>query len=441
MRAQAEFDRLAEVVRRTSTRVPSGKLVAVTGPLVRAHLPGAEIGELCELRQPEGTNVRLAEVVAIDGDIASLAPYGSAAGLSARTDVVALGRRPGLVVGRHLLGRVVDAFGRPLEGLPGQEAPVEARMCPLSASPPAVVGRPSIDTPFLVGIRAIDGLLTCGEGQRIGVFGSAGGGKSTLVSQIVSRARADIVVVALVGERGREVGDFVRHVTDAQGRSRSIVVVSTSDRPPIERVQAALAATACAEYFRDLGLRVLLVVDSVTRLARALRDVGLAAGEPPARRGFPPSVFSFLPQLFERAGMAARGSITAFYTVLIEGDPAVDPIVEETKSLLDGHIMLSPRLAAAGHFPAIDVLESRSRLMEQVVGPDHRSAASKLRELMARHADIELLIQVGEFERGTDALSDEAVDKIERIRGLLRQEPDEVVDFDDTIARMKVLAS
>jgi type III secretion protein N (ATPase) len=440
MRAQTEFDHLAEVLRRTSTRVPSGKLVAVTGPLVRAHLPGAEIGELCELRQPEGTNVRLAEVIGIDGEIASLAPYGSAAGLSARTDVVALGRRPGLVVGRHLLGQVVDAFGQRLECPPGQEAP-DARMCPLSASPPAVVGRPSIDTPFLVGVRAIDGLLTCGEGQRIGVFGSAGGGKSTLVSQIVSRARADIVVVALVGERGREVGDFVRRVTDAPGRSRSIVVVSTSDRPPIERVQAALAATTCAEYFRDLGLRVLLVVDSVTRLARALRDVGLAAGEPPARRGFPPSVFSFLPQLFERAGTAARGSITAFYTVLVEGDPAVDPIVEETKSLLDGHVMLSPRLAATGHFPAIDVLESRSRLMEQVVGPDHRAAASKLRELMAKHAEIELLIQVGEFKRGTDALSDEAVDKIEHIRRLLRQEPDEVVDFDDTIARMKALAS
>jgi type III secretion protein N (ATPase) len=441
MRAQTELERLDEVLRRTSTRVASGKLLAVTGPLVRAHLPGAEIGELCELRQPEGTAVRLAEVVAIDGPIASLAPYGTAAGLSARTDVVALGRRPGLLVGRHLLGQVVDAFGQPLEGVPGQEIPADARMCPLRASPPAMLGRRGIDTPFPVGVRAIDGLLTCGEGQRIGVFGAAGGGKSTLVSQIVSRARADIVIVALVGERGREVGDFVRRVTSAQGRSRSIIVASTSDRPPIERVQAALAATTCAEYFRDLGLRVLLVVDSVTRLARALRDVGLAAGEPPARRGFPPSVFSFLPQLFERAGMAARGSITAFYTVLVEGDPTVDPIVEETKSLLDGHILLSPRLAAAGHFPAIDLLESRSRLMDEVVTPEHRRAASKLRELMARHAEIELLIEVGEFARGTNALSDEAVDKIERIRGLWRQQPDELVDFDDTVARMKALAS
>ena len=429
-------------VARLQTRVHTGRILAVVGSLVRAELPAARMGELCELRNPERAEVRYGEVVGIDGVNVLLAPHGSIEGLSIRTEVRGLGRMPALVVGDHLLGAVIDAFGVDLEHGPRAVGamPPGASLRPLNAQAPSSLARRPIERMLATGLRAIDGLLTCGEGQRIGIFGGAGVGKSSLIAQIVAHCDADVLVVGLVGERGREVGDFVARTLDPHTRARTVLVAATSDRPPLERMQAALAATAIAEHFRDQNKRVLLIIDSVTRLARALRDVALSAGEPPARRGFPPSVFSALPMLFERAGMGAVGSITAFYTVLVEGDPMSDPIAEETKSLLDGHIMLSDKLAARGHYPAIDVLESKSRLMRQVVSRRHGEAAQHVRDLLARHRDVELLLQVGEYRAGTDARIDEAVSKHGALTAFLAQGSHESVPPEAMLVALEQLA-
>ncbi|MBR0647782.1 FliI/YscN family ATPase, partial [Plastoroseomonas hellenica] len=312
---------------------------------------------------------------------------------------------------------------------------------PVDAAAPTPLSRSLVSRPLPLGVRALDGLLTAAEGQRVGLFGPPGAGKSTLVARIVQGARADAFVVALVGERGREVREFLeRHLPEA-ARRRAVVVAATSDRPALERMKAAQVATAIAEWFRDQGMRVVLLVDSVTRLARALREVGLAAGEPPTRRGFPPSVFAALPRLLERAGPAATGSITAFYTVLLEGELASDPVAEEVKSILDGHVILSPALAAAEHHPAIDILASRSRVMEAAVTPQHRAAAGALRRLLARYAEIELLVRVGEYRAGTDPLADEAIRKIEAIRAFLRQPEEAPTAFAETVRRLGELAA
>ncbi|HRJ69005.1 MAG TPA: FliI/YscN family ATPase [Beijerinckiaceae bacterium] len=444
---QARLDsavrRLASAIQAVQTRGPSGRLIAVSGTLLKVEAPLAQIGELCELRNPDGGTSMHGEVVAIDNGVAHVAPYGPLAGLSNRTEVIALGRAPSIHLGNDILGQVVDAFGNTLSRFSETSlkvADAQPGWRSLHADPPDALDRAPIEKPFGVGLRAIDGLVTCGEGQRIGIFGPAGAGKSMLVSQIVRAAEADVVVVGLIGERGREVGDFIRRTIRPERRDRTVMVVSTSDRPPIERMQAALTATSIAEYFADLGLRVMLVVDSITRLARALRDVGLSAGEPPTRRGFPPSVFSTLPRLLERSGPRKHGSITAFYTVLVEGEASADPIVEETRSLLDGHIVLSSKLAESAHFPAIDVLDSRSRVMDMVVDKSHVADAKKVRELMAKYRDVELLIQVGEYRRGSDPLADQAVDKHRAILSFLQQGPDEFTPIADTRAGLHRLA-
>ena len=292
-----------------------------------------------------------------------------------------------------------------------------------------------------LGIRVIDGLLTCGEGQRIGIYGAPGTGKSSLLASIVKGAEADVAVVALIGERGREVREFVERHLGEEGRKKSVLVVATSDRSAMERVKAAYVATAIAEYFRDQNLRVLLLIDSITRFARAQREIGLAAGEPPTRRGFPPSVFAELPRLMERAGAGSTGSITAFYSILMEGDGTADPISEESRGILDGHITLSPKLGSAGHYPAIDVLESRSRVMETVASQAHNQAATHLRALMARHQEIELLLRVGEYQPGSDPIADEAVRKIEAIRAFLRQGENERTGFAESVQRLQGLAA
>jgi type III secretion protein N (ATPase) len=314
-------------------------------------------------------------------------------------------------------------------------------MRPCEAAPPDALSRALVNRPLPLGLRAIDGLLTCGEGQRIGIYGEPGGGKSTLLAQLVRGAAVDVVVVGLIGERGREVRDFIENQISAEARRRTVLVVATSDRPAVERMKAAMTATAIAEGFRDEGQRVLLVMDSVTRYARALREIGLAAGEPPTRRGFPPSVMAELPRLMERAGPAARGSITAFYTVLFEGDGAGDPIAEETRGILDGHIILSPKLAASGHYPAIDVLTSRSRVMEAVVGREHRAYAGRLRDLLSRHAEIEFLVQVGEYRKGVDPKNDMALERIEAIRAFLRQASEDYTPFPEMLAHLTRLAT
>ena len=416
--------------RRTATPRPAqGRVVRAVGSLVRALLPEARLGELCGLEQPG----LLAEVVGLDGDEAVLAPIGDTRGLGSGSAVVRLEAALTVGVGEALLGRVLDGLGRPLDETERGALPLLDRR-PCHAEPPHALRRARVSAPMPVGVRAIDGLLTCGEGQRVGIYGEPGAGKSTLLGQIVRGVAADVVVVALVGERGREVREFLEYQLDEAGRARSVVVVATSDRPALERIKAPSTATAVAEWFRDRGQRVLLVVDSLTRYARALREVGLAAGEPPTRRGFPPSVLTELPRLLERAGPGERGSITAFYTVLTEGDSSGDPIAEETRAILDGHIVLSPSLAARGHFPAIDVLASRSRMMDLVAAPGHRAHAAHIRDLLHRHDEIEFLVQVGEYKAGADPRNDEALARIDEIRAFLRQDAREPAPFAQTAA-------
>ncbi len=416
---------------------PLGRVIQVAGTVIRATLPRAGIGELCLLHTPGSRRPVPAEVIGFERDVALLTPMGEMTGLSTSTAVQTTGRMHRVAVGEALLGRVLDGMGRPFPGTP----PVAAQAhYPVQADPPAPLERRVIDTPLPLGIKALDGLLTCGEGQRMGIFAAAGTGKSSLLGMLVRHARVDVTVVALIGERGREVREFIEHTLGPEGMSRSVVVVSTSDRPAMERIKAAYVATTIAEYFRDQGRRVLLLMDSVTRFARAQREIGLAAGEPPTRRGFPPSVFAVLPRLMERAGNGRRGSITAFYTVLVEGDDMTEPVADEVRSILDGHIVLSRELATANQYPAIDVLESLSRTMPHVVSAEHRAAAGRLRELLARYQEIELLVRVGEYHKGSDPDADEALDKIQAIRGFLRQGLEQGADFELTVARLRELA-
>ena len=414
-----------------------GRVLQVTGTIIKAYAPGAKIGELCSLLDPSHEQSLLTEVVGFENDLALLTPLGEIRGVSSYTEVIPLGRTHEVPVGQQLLGRVLDGLGQPSDGL-GDIHP-EA-FYPVLANPPDAMNRPLIVTPISLGVRAIDGLLTCGEGQRMGIFAAAGGGKSTLLSQIIRNTDAETVVLALIGERGREVKEFLDRDLGQEGLRRSIVVIATSDRPSMERLKAAYVATAIAEFFRDQGKKVLFLMDSVTRFARALREIGLAAGEPPTRRGFPPSVFATLPRLMERSGRNEHGSITALYTVLVEGDDMTEPVADETRSILDGHIILSRKLGSANHYPAIDILASVSRLMTAIVPPDHLKAAGKIRSLLAKYQEIELLVQIGEYKAGSDAAADEALAKIGAINGFLKQGMKEKSTLNDSVVQMARLA-
>ncbi|NLG58819.1 MAG: FliI/YscN family ATPase [Gammaproteobacteria bacterium] len=417
-----------------------GKVADAYGTMIRATGLKASIGELCHLRNPRGTGdpdfSLAAEVVGVSRQHTLLTPLGALDGVSATTEVYATGRQASVRAGDGLLGRVLDAHGEPIDDKGPLGPTVEA---PIYAKSPNPLTRSLIERPFATGVRAIDAVMTAGEGQRLGIFAVAGGGKSTLLGMLARGGDADVNVIVLVGERGREVNEFIFDNLGDEGLARSVVVVATSDRPALERSRAAWVGTAIAEHFRDRGKRVLLLVDSVTRFARALRDVGLAIGEPPARRGFPPSVFSALPQLFERAGNNEHGSITAFYTVLAEDEDGGDPIVEEVRSILDGHIVLSRKLAAAYHYPAIDVLTSLSRTMPRVVDETHLRAAGQLRKYLAKYNDIEMLLQLGEYKRGSDPEADVAIEKIGPIRKLLQQGSSELAGFDDSADALRRL--
>lgn len=416
-----------------------GRVVRAVGTTIEATLGDAQIGEICLLRNPHTGETLRAEVIGVSDGKALLTPLGRLAGLSTRTEVQPTGESLSIEVGPGLLGRTLDGFGLPIDGADWLRSPVD-RTYPLDGTAPPPLARTLVSEPMALGIRAIDGLLTCAVGQRLGIYGEPGAGKSSLLAQIVRGAAVDVAVVALIGERGREVGEFIRrHLGDR--RDRSIVVAATADRPAAERVKAAMVATSIAEYFRDQGKRVLLVIDSITRFARAVREIGLAAGEPPARRGFTPSVFAALPSLLERAGPGERGSITAFYTVLVEGDGTLDPIAEETRAILDGHIVLSSELAQADHFPAIDVLKSRSRVAAAVCAPQHAAWAGQLRTLVARYAEIELMLRVGEYRPGGDPLADRAIARHDAVTDFLRQAPDEVTAWDEMLRRLDRLAS
>ncbi len=427
--------RLRQLLQEVDPRPLKGRVTKVVGTIIHAAAPEVRLGELYQLRDPASGCLLLAEAVGLIGETAILTPLGDLHGLSTRTEVVPLARRFEVAVGPELLGRVVNGLGLPLdEADKGPLTTVATR--PVEAPPPPALARRLIERPLPLHQRALDGLLTTGEGQRVGIYGAPGVGKSTLLAEIVKAAEADVAVFALIGERGRELREFLERQLGEAGRKRAVVVAATADRAAMERVKAAYVATAIAEYFREQGQRVVLLIDSVTRFARAQREIGLAAGEPPTRRGFPPSVFAALPRLMERAGCGTTGSITAFYAVLVEGELAADPIAEEVKGILDGHIVLSDQLAARGHFPAIDVLASQSRLMPAVVEPAQLAAAQRVRALLARHAEIELLLQVGEYQAGSDPEADQAIARLPAIRAFLQQ-TGPGGSFAETVAALK----
>ncbi len=431
-------DIFARAVRETAPAQVKGRVVQVLGTIIQAVAPGVRIGEICMLRNPWDGWELAAEVVGFSRQAALLTPLGDTQGVSSSTEVIPTGSVQQVGVGPALLGRVLDGMGRPLDGGP----PIVAEtFYPVYADPPNPMTRKIISRPMPLGLRAMDGLLTCGEGQRMGIFAAAGGGKSTLLSCLVKGCAADVVVLALIGERGREVREFIEHDLGPEGLKRSVLVVSTSDRSAMERLKASYVATAVAEYFRDQGQSVLLLMDSVTRFARALREIGLAAGEPPTRRGFPPSVFASLPRLMERAGNSDKGSITALYTVLVEGDDMTEPVADETRSILDGHVILSRKLAQADHYPAIDVLAGVSRVMNAIVSREHREAAGRVRAMLAKYREVELLLQIGEYKQGADKEADEAIARMDGINAYLRQGLDERTGFDEAVGALMALAS
>lgn len=419
-----DFEALKAKLAATPALRPTGRVLGVTGLALRIAIPGARVGDVLTVQRRGGPLA--CEVVGFGDEHAIAMPLGHLAGVGPDDVVESTGGALQVRASRSLLGRVVDGLGRPLEG-PAIEggAPV-----PVDRDPPNPLRRRSIDRPLATGVRVLDGVLTLGEGQRIGLFAGSGVGKSTLLGAIARGASADIVVVALVGERGREVSEFLEHALGQDGRARSVVVAATSDAPALERLRAAQVATAYAEAFRDEGARVLLLVDSVTRFARAQREIGLAAGEPPARRGYPPSVFAMLPRLLERSGQGDRGSITAIYTVLVEGGDMDEPIADEVRGILDGHVVLDRAIAARGRYPAVDVTVSLSRVMDAVVSREHVAAARRLRSFLAIYEAKRDLIAMGAYAKGSDKELDEALLHMPRIEAFLRQDPNDRVSFE-----------
>jgi len=398
----------------------TGRVTQVVGNLVESAGPFCSVGESCEILDSGGGRFP-GEIVGFRGSNVLSMSLEKPQGIRFGDRIVTWGARPSLRVGPELLGRVVDATGQPLDGMGEYGA---TRSMPVDGLAPLPLDRTLINEPLGCGIRAVDGFLTCGRGQRVGIFGGSGVGKSTLIGMMARGTAADLTVLALVGERGREVGEFLATLGE-EGRRRSVVVVSTSDQSPLLRIRAALAATAVAEYFCGRGKNVLLVVDSLTRFAMAQREIGLAAGEPPTAKGYTPSVLTMLARLVERVGRFAQGSITAFYTVLMEGDDQQDPIVDTVRSLLDGHIMLDRNLSLRNHYPPISVLDSLSRLMPNVCSREHIEKAGSLRMLLAAYARAEDLIRIGAYQPGTDAVLDRAIAALPAINTFLRQRPDE----------------
>ena len=432
-----DLTKYRSIVQRLDTVRANGLVTQVIGLVVESIGPAAQIGEVCEIRSGGRSAPTVkAEVVGFKSNRVLLMPLGEMTGIKPGSEVIATGDMPQVTVGDFLLGRVLDGLGAPADGL-GPVAGVGAKSYPINAAPPYAMTRRRITEPVTLGIRAIDGLLTVGKGQRMGIFAGSGVGKSTILGMIARNTSADVNVICLVGERGREVREFIENDLGEEGLRRSVLVIATGDRPPLVRLKAPLVATAIAEYFRDQGKDVLLMMDSVTRLAMAQREVGLAVGEPPATRGYPPSVFALLPKILERSGTSEKGTITALYTVLVEGDDENEPIADTVRGILDGHIWLSRDLAARGHYPAIEVGRSVSRVMSQVTSGEQRAAASHLRETLATFKEAEDLINIGAYAEGSNPRIDAARRLIEPVRAFLRQGVHEQTAMDETVEALK----
>jgi len=411
-----------------------GRVTQVIGSLVESEGPFCSIGEVCHIQTAHGRTLT-GEVIGFRGSTVLSMPLDTPLGVRLGDRVATWGEHANLRVGDDLLGRVIDGSGRPLDSSNSYRA---REYRPLDAAAPLPLERVAIREPISCGIRAIDAFLTCGRGQRVGIFGGSGVGKSTLIGMMARNTGADLTVLGLVGERGREVREFLESL-GPEGRKRAVVVVSTSNQSALLRIRAAFAATTVAEYFASQGKNVLLVVDSLTRLAMAQREIGLAAGEPPTAKGYTPSCFAMLARLIERAGKFSNGSITAFYTVLMEGDDEQDPLVDGARALLDGHVMLDRKLAVHSHYPPISVLDSVSRLMPAVCSPEHLQKAHDLRRMLAAYAASEELIRIGAYQKGSDPTLDKALALIPELHRLLMQKPDEVTSFQDTIRRLLTL--
>ena len=430
-----DIRRYLERVERASPVQVRGRVKEVVGLLMRAVVPEAWIGEMCLIRNPRSAVPVKAEVVGFrDGDVL-LMPLGELVNVGPHSEVVPTGNCLTVKVGEGLLGRVLNGLGDPMDM--DSKGPLKCdEEFPVLGYPPDPLKRQRVTRPISLGVRAIDAILTAGEGQRIGLFAAAGGGKSTLLGMIARNTEADVNVITLVGERGREVRDFIEQDLGPEGMKRSVVVCATSNESSLVRLKAAYVGTAIAEYFRNKGRKVILMMDSVTRFARAQREIGLACGEPPARAGYTPSVFAELPKLLERAGNSDKGSITALYTVLVAGDDMNEPVADEVRSILDGHIVLSRELAARNHYPAINILESASRVMGAVTEKSHRQAAGTLRDMLATYRKNEDLILLGAYKAGADKRVDGAIARIDEINAFLKQGTDDRSDFAGSVTQL-----
>jgi ATP synthase in type III secretion protein N len=429
-----DLERLSQALSAEDTVKIQGRLRAVVGLALHVELPDARVGELVEISRKHKPTL-LGEIVGFDAQGVKVMPLGAADGLGPDDVVTPRGAPLQIRVGADLLGRVLDGLGEPMDGGPALQGELVSVM---RAAPEALERRP-IERVLPLGVRALDAFVTVGEGQRMGLFSAAGVGKSTLLGQIAQGTEAEVVVVCLIGERGRELGDFLRDHLSEESRKRTVVVCATSDAPALLRMKCPYVSTTIAETFRDQGKRVLLLVDSVTRFARAAREVGLAAGEAPVRRGYPPSAFAVLPGLLERAGNARSGSITAFYTVLVEGDDLDEPVSDELRGLLDGHVVLSRKLAARGRHPAVDVTQSLSRVMTRLASAQHLSSAEQARTHLALYEEKRDLVLLGAYREGSDARLDAAIARVPEIEAFLLQRAHERADFAETVGTLQML--
>ena len=423
-------------VKSAETVLLKGKITKIVGLVIESDGPSINLGELCYISPRIEAPLLPAEVVGFRENRVLLMPLGEMQGIGPGSEVVSSRNLLRVKVGKSLLGRVLDGLGNPIDGKGPLLAETEY---PIQSPPPPPLSRRRICEPVSVGIRAVDGLMTLGKGQRMAILAGSGVGKSTMMGMIARNTSADINVIALIGERGREVLDFIERDLGEEGLKKSVVVVSTSDQPALLRIKGANTATAVAEYLRDQGMDVMLMMDSLTRVAMAQREVGLTIGEPPATRGYPPSVFAMMPKLLERSGTGEKGSITGLYAVLVDGDDMNEPVADNVRSIVDGHVVLSRRLAAQNHYPPIDILSSLSRVMNEVVDAEHLKAAQRLRSLQATYQEAEDLINIGAYSAGSNPEIDRAIEKNTGIREFLRQGVMDKVSFADTLARMKQL--